>query len=147
MTRVAYHFHGITVIVPFQLPTKTELVPIDKGSLVSNPAPFRENEYRVTRLIANIALFTRQDYETGNFDNPVSSFDPPIELRVGYNFYDILRSGGELQNLQLAYWDGVQWIVISDAAHEYQVLPPSTGQVAEVKIWEWVGDPPLAWIT
>jgi hypothetical protein len=59
----------------------------------------------------------------------------------------LIKSNGNLESLKLAYWDGGKWEIISNQAHEYQILPDTTGMVAEVKIWHWAGDPPLAWGT
>jgi hypothetical protein len=56
-----------------------------------------------------------------------------------------MESNCDFKQLQLAYWDGSHWVIISDPPHEYHILPPSTGQIAEARIWSWVGDPPLAW--
>jgi hypothetical protein len=56
-----------------------------------------------------------------------------------------MESKCDIQQLKLAFWDGSQWVILSDASHEYYILPPSTGQIAEAKIWSWTGDPPLAW--
>jgi hypothetical protein len=96
------------------------------------------------RYIANLACYTRTDYENDKRE-PVITFDPPIEIRVAYNFYDVMESNRDYRQLKLAFWDGSQWVSLSDRSHDYHILPPSTGQVAEAKIWTWAADPPLAW--
>lgn len=135
--KVPYHFPGITVLVPKQLEIEAiDLRPINPGDIPD------EDKFgiKVIRCIVNIVLNNRQG-------EPVKTFDPPIELRVGYNFLDVMKSDCNIQKLNLAYWDGEKYVIISNREHEYQILPPSTGQVAEAKIWSWVGDPPLVWVT
>jgi hypothetical protein len=135
-----YHFPGITVIVPRQL----DIVPVDKGhtpgSIQSMPPQFT-----LIRYVANIVFYHKTDIH----GEPVTDFDPPVEFRVGYNFEDLLESKFNNKPLLLAYWDSratpPQWIIVSDDAHEYQLLPSSTGQVAEFKTWYWPGDPAIAW--
>ena len=98
------------------------------------------------RMITNLQFVDRLAYESGKVI-PVPVFLPFIELRVGYHFLDVMRCGGDYQNLKLAFWLNGEWVLISDPAHEYLILPPSLGQVAEVKIDSWPADPPLAWVT
>ena len=139
--KVPYHFPGITVLVPME----SEIVAIDGGSILPNNIQDKTENFTLIRQIANIVLLTREDYENGRIENPVKTFSPPIEFRVGYNFYDLMESNCNINDLKLAYWNGKEWIIISDPQYDYRILPPSTGQVAEVKIWSWVGDPMLAW--
>jgi hypothetical protein len=140
--KVPYHFPGITVLVPRQ--SQNDIVAIDKGILNPDKIPVKTGNFSLIRLIGNIVFVNKSDSDLGKM-NPVKTFDPPVEFRVGYNFDDVLKSRGDFRKLKLAYWDGSQWVIISDSAHEYQILPPSTGQVAEARIWSWVGDPPLGW--
>ncbi len=144
MSKKAYHFHGITVLVPPQN-SGIEIIPIDKGL---NPEDWlnKSTNHRIVRMIANIALVERNAYYDRQLI-PVTSFDPPIEFRVNYNFLDVFKSGGDIDALKLAFWDGSAWISISDSYHDYNILPASTGQIGEVVIREWPGDPPIAWIT
>jgi len=144
MSKKAYHFHGITVLVPPQN-SGIEIIPIDKGL---NPVDwfYKTKDFRVIRPIANIALVIPPTPDNPT-PTPVTSFDPPVEFRVNYNFLDVFKSGGDIDALKLAFWDGSGWIPFSDSAHDYHILPASTGQIAEVVIWEWPGDPPIAWIT
>jgi hypothetical protein len=142
MTRIVYHFHGITVIVPDQ--DLIQVRPIDKG--IPELLSYEPRDPILIRMIANIQLVDRLAYESGKI-SPVYTFSPLIEFKVGYHFLDVMRCGGDYQNLKLAYWFGNEWVPISDPAHEYLILPPSLGQVAEVKIGSWPADPPLAWVT
>jgi hypothetical protein len=147
--KVSFHFPGITVIVPQQEDIKEEVVAIDLGIPNRNEILKREQKgsYSATRFIANVVLYQRRDDERYDLAKPIKSFNPPIEIRVGYNIFDILEVGGTNQEaLKLAYWDGVEWVLISDPAHEFMILPPNTGQIAEAKISHWIGDPPIAWV-
>ena len=137
MSRVPYHFPGITVIVPDQ---RTKVRPIVREKAIPKGIPLETSEFKVIRIVANIVV-----YEGRDMSEPMMAFDPPIEIRVGYNFEDVKQSGCELENLKLAYWDGRDWVIISDSDHEYMILPPSTCQIAEVKINKWAGDPPIGW--
>jgi len=145
LVKVPYHFPGISVLVS-RKSGDDEIVAIDKGSLVPDHIPMITDNFRLIRYIGNIVLLRRADYEAGKII-PVQTFDPPIEFRVGYNFHDIMKSNGDHQQLKLAYWDGHEWVIFNESTHEYYILPPSTGQVAEAKIWSWVGDPMVAWGT
>jgi hypothetical protein len=149
ISRVSFHFLGITVIVPQQANTKVEVVAIDLGIPNRNEIIRREKEdgLHATRFIANIVLFHKREDERYDLAIPIKNFDPPIKLRVGYNYFDILEVGGKNQNdLKLAYWDGAEWVLISEPDHKYMILPPNTGQVAEAEISQWIGDPPIAWV-
>ena len=149
ISKVPFHFPGITVIVPEQVETKVEVVAIDKGIPNRDEIIRREKVggLYVTRFIANIVLYEKREDERYDLAEPIKSFNPPIEIRVGYTFFDILENGGQNQEaLKLAYWDGVEWVIISDPEHEYMIFPPNTGRVAEVKISHWIGDPAVAWV-
>ena len=138
-----YHFPGITVIVPKQ--TENDIVAINQGTLIPGNIPMGTDYFTPIRHITNFVLYNKTDYQKGG-RTPVKKFDPPIEIRVGYNFYDIMESNCDIKQLKLAYWDGSQWKIISDdPLCEYHILPPSTGQVAEAKIWFWEGDPLVVW--
>jgi hypothetical protein len=140
--KVPFHFPGMTVLVPKQANLQ-DLVAVNLGSLI--PDTILKNGFPVIRFIANIALITKEDFEHG-IVNPVKDFDPPIEFRVGYNFLDVRKSEGSIEDLKLAFWNGSEWEIVNDnPIYEYQILPPSTGQVAEFKIWHWIGDPAIAW--
>ena len=140
--RVVYHFSGITVIVPEQV--GDQIMPIDKGLV--NPKVFRNSSnFTFIRQIANIAFVKQQGYEPDSPQTYITDFTPPIELRVGYNIEDLFECATHGKTLKLAYWNGNDWVDISNDFFEYLILPPSTGQVAEVTIPAWIGDPPLAW--
>jgi len=149
----AYHFPGISVLVPEQA---SEIVALDWGIRNSGNIVEQTRDFTLIRYIANIVLFRKVDIDKGSYEDPVKEFDPPIEFRIQYNFFDVSKAVDcDIKNLKLAYWDGRnrKWVIISDPdpnpdpdpAHEYQILPPSTAQVAEAKIRKWIGDPTLAW--
>jgi hypothetical protein len=135
-----FPFPGITVLVPTI--GENEIVAIDKGSIpevIPNQPPI----FTRIRYIANIALYYKADVD---HLHPITDFDPPIEIRVGYTIHDVMHSGCNIENLKLAYWDGSQWVVMNhDPMYEFLILRPDTAQVAEARIRHWAGDPPIAW--
>jgi hypothetical protein len=140
--KVAHHFHGITVLVPKE--RDNEIAVIDMGSYIPHTMRPKTDDFTVIRHIANIVLADKASYEKGRLE-PIMTFNLPIEIRVAYNYYDVMQCDCDINQLKLAFWNGEKWVILSDAAHEYQILPPGTAQVAEAKIWTWAGDPPLAW--
>ena len=140
--RDMYHFPGVTVIVPEQV--GDQIMPIDKG-LVNTKVFRNSSNFIFIRQIANIAFVKKLGYEPGSSQPYITDFNPPIELRVGYNIDDLVKVGCGVDLLKLAYWDGKDWVILSLGGYPYMILPPSTAQVAEVTIDHWVGDPPLAW--
>lgn len=136
MYRIPYHFRGITVFVPKEL----DLIPFEEK--MPDRIERETKNFQMFRLVGNIAFYGPKDIEHAR---PIKEFDPPIELRVGYNIEDVMKINCDLESLKLAYWDGSDWVIISEPEYDYHILPPSTAQVAEVKISKWVGDPPIAW--
>jgi hypothetical protein len=148
-----HHFPGISVLVPKEY--ENEIVVVNKESLPEG-TPDQTDKFTKIREVANI-FFT--DVE----GHPITSFDPPIEVRVGYNFIDVMLSQdgisgqNNIDRLKLAYWDRIehQWIIIGgpdpdnnpdpENRFDYLILPPSTAQVAEFKIRQWPDDPMIAW--
>lgn len=140
LAKLEYHFPGITVLVPQQ--KGDQIVKVINGSLPDN-IPDQQDQpekFKLIRYIANIALFSKTGIE-----DPVQTFDPPIEIRAGYSINDIMTSNCDYKQLKLAFWDGTKWVIFKESTHEYHILPPDTGLVAEAKIWSWVGDPPIGW--
>jgi len=140
----AYHFPGLSVIVPDQIGRDIAIIPVDLTDRMPEDIPEETENFSVIRYIANIALFRRDHVEEKYYDEPIQEFNPPIEFRVKYFLEDVMRANCDIHQLKLAYWDMEKWVIISHPAFEYQILPPSTAQVAEVKIWSWVGDPAVA---
>jgi hypothetical protein len=119
-------------------------MPVDLTDRMPENIPEETDNFRVIRYIANIALFRVDHAELKYYEEPIQEFDPPIEFRVKYLMEDVMRAHCDIYQLKLAYWDLEKWVVISHPAFEYQILPPSTAQIAEAKIWSWVGDPAVA---
>ena len=140
----AYHFPGLSVIVPDQIGRDIGIMPVDLIDRMPEDIFEVTKNFTLSRYIANLALFRVDHVEEKYYEEPIQEFDPPIEIRVGYTEEDVTKAEGDIHNLKLAYWDMEKWVIISDPAHEYQILPPSTAQIAEAKIWSWVGDPAVA---
>ena len=142
--KIQYDFPGLTVLVQKQ--GENELVAVLEGFNIPDNIPNQERDgFTLIRPIANIVLYDKTDVGRRY---PIATFDPPIEIRVGYTPSDLEQGKCEFWQLKLAYWDAVHnhWVIISEQpSNEYLIFPPSTGLVAEAKIWDWIGDPPLAW--
>jgi len=145
MKKIPYSFPGITVFVPQQVEEKGEIVAIDQKALIPKDLPRKTDNFRLIRVVANIVLYSKRDDDQYDEAKPIKKFNPPLEIRVGYTLEDVVENKGNFKKLKLAYWNGNKWVIISNTEHEYHILPPDTGQVAEVKIKDWVGDPPIAW--
>jgi hypothetical protein len=143
INKKAYHFPGLTVLIPEQI--GYEIVPVNFPELPPGEIPEKTDQFTLIRFIANIGFFFREHVDEEYFEEPVLEFDPPIELRVTYNIADLNQIYCDIHQLILAYWDMEQWVIISDPSHEYQILPYTTAQVAEVKIWSWAADPTIGW--
>ena len=140
-----YHFekHGISIIVPDQdlgIKIQPKSPPDEIPDEIPEPVTFT-----LIRKISTIELFRKEDIERSNYQDPVEQFEPPIELRVGYGQSELDEVEDDIHRLVLAYWNMQEWIIISNKFHEYQILPPSIGQIAEAKIYSWIGDPTIAW--
>lgn len=136
IVKKSHHYGGISVLLPEQIDQEFEIRLKDLPRVI----PERTTNFELIRIIGNIAVFQK-----GNNGQPLQIFDPPIELRISYNSDDLAKVEGHVDQLKLAYWDLEQWVIISDPSHEYQILPSSTAQIAEARIWTWAGDPTLAW--
>ncbi len=143
INKTAYHFPGLTIIVPEQTGKAIEPVNFPEG--IPGEIPEISEHFTLIRYIANIGFFFREHVEAKYFEEPVLEFDPPVELRVNYNIDDLCQTDCDIHQLKLAYWDMEQWVIISDPSHEYQILPYTTAQVAEAKIWAWADDPTVGW--
>jgi len=140
----AYHFPGLSVIVPDQIGRDIGIMPVDLIDRMPEDIPEVTKNFTLNRYIANLALFRVDHVEEEYYGEPIQDFDPPIEFRVKYTLEDVMSADCDIHHLKLAYWDLEKWVIISDPAHEYQILPPSTAQIVEAKIWSWVGDPAVA---
>jgi hypothetical protein len=57
-----------------------------------------------------------------------------------------LKPVEKTRSTQISLLEWCEWVLISDPAYDYMILPPNTGQIAEAKIDHWAGDPPIAWV-
>jgi hypothetical protein len=138
MKKFPVHFSGISVFMPDE-----DMIAIDReipDRKIIMGTPGVKVDFTPIRIVGNICLYRKDDLNT-----PLQEFKPPLEFRVQYNFFDLIQCNGDINNLKLAYWDGRDWVVVSIDKHDYQILPPSTAQLAEFKIFDWVGDPAIAW--
>ena len=145
MVRKAYHFPGVSIIVPQQRETEISIVAhqlpdMDPDEYKNNPEIFTPK-----RIIGNFGLFTKADFDGNKFDEPFKTFDFPIEFRVRYTIEDLEQFRRNIYQLKLAYWDTIEWVIVSRDEYEYKIYPASTAMFAEFKIWSWRGDPTLAW--
>ncbi|MBW6466335.1 MAG: hypothetical protein K0B06_07530 [Brevefilum sp.] len=145
MNKIPYSFPGITVFVPQQVPEIGEIVAIDKKALIPKDLPKKTDNFRLIRVVANIVLYSKRDDDQYDGAKPIKKFNPPLEIRVGYTIEDVVENKGSFKKLKLAYWNGNKWVIFNNTEHEFHILPPDTGQVAEAKIKDWVGDPPIGW--
>jgi len=138
MKRQAIPFDGITVIVPDQT-GKTEPIHVENKMDQIPDLPKEKGKFRKIRTIANIAVI----YE----GKTLKKFDPPIELRVVYNYGDLVKVKHNIRDLKLAYWDGEKYVVFTEVDNDYLIHKPTstTGLLAECKIHKWAGDPPIIW--
>ena len=138
-----YHGAGITVTVPLDITRPGKAV-------ISEPTDIKDyrgpSGFVPKRVIGNIVIIDESaDPSNYKLDDVIKSFPTLLRIQVGYNIEDLFECATNGIKLKLAYWTGTDWEVVSTPAYGYQILPPSTAQVAEVYIPAWVGDPPLAW--
>ncbi len=137
---------GVTVTVPKQRSKgrtgkdkKPKVRKLDAGSL-ANMQPKR-SAFRPGRLVMNFDVVDENDN-----DSVISEFDPKLEFQVKYTKADRDRVPAG-QSLQLAFWDGDDWVIFTAAKHGFALHAdpdPNKGGYASVAISRWA-DPPLAW--
>lgn len=150
--KVLYHFPGITIMVPEQ-DSQVQIVAITRGSISLKDVPSYSAGFTLIRHIANVVLVAKDTYEAGREDPYTGNLDPPVEIYVGYDAFDVMATrfdpehSFDIHQLKLAFWNGIKWVILSKDDYQYFILPSDTGQVAKVLIHNWVGDPPIAWGT
>jgi len=82
-------------------------------------------------------------------EREVTTFDPPIEVRIRYYPSDLEKAAVMDKLLRLGFWDGKQWIRFTPEKHQYHLEPAPPPEnsgwgVANVSNW---GDPTHAWGT
>jgi len=123
------------------------MIPYEDATVRVYQLPFASDEelgseVKIIRKVINIKIVAEMGSRV-----PITSFDPPIELRVKYTSYDLQEGNG---NLSLAYWDGAKWIRFTPEEHNYLQLPdfpehPELGGIGLAYISEWA-DPNIAWV-
>ncbi len=130
---------GVTVVIPEQA-RRLKAVRLPLESLDKMKA--KEGGFQPGRLLMNFAVVDETQPE-----EVLTEFDPPFELRVRYTPGDLRRAERAGQPLQLAFWDGNEWVVLTPEKHQFELQPAASGQgggfgVARISHW---GDPHIAW--
>jgi hypothetical protein len=91
-------------------------------------------------------VFNFQIVDEAEPSKVLTSFDPPFELRVRYTPSDLKRAERAKKPLQLAFWNGSEWIPFTEEKHQFQLVPKSKGSGGEgiAMISHW-GDPNVGW--
>lgn len=137
--KVDFSEEGATVTVPAQR-KKTKVVKLPSVALEHIPGV--EGGFKPGRLVINFALVDEDDQDTF-----LTEFDPPFELRVRYTKGDLERARRANQPLELAFWNGSEWVVFTQEKHQFELQPDSQGKaggygIALISHW---GDPQIAW--
>ena len=131
---------GATVTVPEQkTKKKVRIEKLAKDSLdkmKSKPGGFKPG-----RVVFNFQIVDEYDPS-----KVLTTFDPPFELRVRYTPADLKRAQDAGKPLQLAFWNGREWVIFTDEKHQFKLEPDSQGSGGEgvAMISHW-GDPNVAW--
>jgi hypothetical protein len=117
-------------IVKFNKKKKSEL-PATAG--VFNPG----------RIVINVGAVDQDDES-----QVITTFDPPMELRIKYTPADQARASAAGESLSLGFYneDLGRWIKFTQQKHKFRLEPNANGQggVGIVEISHW-GDPNVAW--
>ena len=137
-----FHFlgMGLSVFIPDQ---HGVILPVVLSDDILGEIPGSTEEFTVIRYIGNLTIFRINTDEMAILTEPLRQFDPPIELRIRFTQIDLDETYGA--DLELAYWNMEEWVIISDEKHQFTIKEYDTHFVASVKIWNWTGDPTIAW--
>lgn len=129
---------GVQVNVP-QPARKIKAISLPRQALKNMPP--KPGGFQPGRVVINIALV----YEDAP-DEFLTEFDSPFELRVRYTPGDLRRAQQANQSLQLAFWDGSDWVVFTRSKHQFELVPEEHGEggYGVVQLSRW-GDPNVAW--
>jgi hypothetical protein len=138
---------GVTVTVPKQKhkgktgkDKKPKVNQLPFGSL-DNMKP-KQSTFKPGRPVINFVVVDENDG-----DALLTEFDPKLEFQVKYAKADQDRATAAGKSLQLAFWDGNDWVILTAAKHGFALHAdsnPNKGGYASVSISRWA-DPPLAW--
>ena len=107
-----------------------------------NDVPERENVFKPGRLILNFA--GEDEDHPGTY---LTTFDPPLELRVKFKKADQDRAAAAGSDLKMAFWSEQEnnWVLFTAAKHQFRVELNASGKggtaIAFVTHW---GDPQVA---
>jgi hypothetical protein len=137
-----FNLNGEDVIinVPAQKRKKVKPDKLPLGSL--DEMRGREGGFKPGRLVINFALVDEDEPDT-----VLTEFDPPFELRIRYTRGDLERARHADKSLELAFWNGSEWVVFTQEKHQFELQPDAKGNaggygVALISHW---GDPNIAW--
>ena len=99
-------------------------------------------EYESGRMVINFEVFDLKDP-----DNYLTEFEVPIELWVRFTAEDLKRAKAAEQELRLLFWDGEQWVTMTEEKHGFKLLPEGGSEYegfgfARLESW---GDPQVMW--
>jgi hypothetical protein len=103
--------------------------------------PAIPGEFQPFRRVINLKFVDPAQPEKVDF-----TFDPPVEIRIGYSSYDLRMSSNGTQ-LKLAYWNGARWIPFTIKENNFRLEtggPGKGGGWGIVSIASW-SDPTIAW--
>jgi hypothetical protein len=131
---------GATVRVPEQKDRKkVKIEKLAKDSL--DKMKPKKGGFIPGRVVFNFQIVDEDDPS-----KILTAFDPPFELRVRYTKADQKRAQDAGKPLQLAFWNGSEWITFTKEKHQYELEPDSVGSGGEgvAMISHW-GDPNVGW--
>ena len=131
---------GATVNVPEQKDgKKVKIEKLPKDSL--DKMKPKKGGFKPGRGVFNFQVVDEDDPS-----KVLATFDPPFELRVRYTKADEKRAQEAGKPLELAFWNGSEWIIFTKDKHQFKLEPDSKGSGGEgvAKISNW-GDPNVAW--
>lgn len=131
---------GVKVTIPTQKNLRD--VVLEEIPLEGVPAMDAEEEYfKLGRLVINFVL-----HESGNPEELISEFDPPIELQINYTRADEEFADVGEKELGFAFWDGEKWIRFTEEKHQFARYPLDDQRWAGygLAIIQNLGDPTIA---
>lgn len=139
-TKKAFSEEGATVTVPEQkdkIKVKIEKLPKDS---LDKMKP-KEGGFKPGRVVLNFQII-----EADEPAKVLTTFDPPFELRVRYTRADEKRAQDAGVPLELAFWNGSEWVVFTAEKHQFKLEADSQGSGGHgtAMISDW-GDPNVGW--
>ncbi|MEA3438876.1 MAG: hypothetical protein U9R58_01180 [Chloroflexota bacterium] len=140
MKRSVFDVEGVVVTIPYQY---HNMYVYQLPSFPDDISPSEEGGFNLIRTVINLKLAKDQ-----GLDERITTFDPPILLRVRYTYYDYQAAQEAGESLKLAFWNGKVWVRF-DSAYNFHLIPDDPnahelGGVGFAMISEW-DDPHVAW--